>query len=311
MARVGRRRWHVDGNLGAEHGTTREVEAIAAPEAAGVVPVERLVTVEQTHPLIRQRHQFGAVDVLEGDPAAGAALEPVTDEPERGREVPPAEFAYDAERGVLHFAGCLRIELADEGALPVTVDPGGGSVGEPVQLSAASASPVQTSTIERPSSACHSSGGRSSIAKTIATWLTGLLVANRIARSASLRPVNNQMSPLRLTRAASSRVIRGRLHAAYCTTHALVEVAGSGRVDRRRHGRRSGRATAARPPVDRLQPRGPPIPPTRPTRRPVTSLALTRHTHALHEYPTLDRTRRCTVAFGTLGTAHGALETCS
>ena len=41
--------------------------------------------------------------------------------------------------------------------------------------------------------------------------------------------------------------------------------------------------------MDRLQPRGPPVPPARPTRRPVTSLALTRHTHVLHEYPTFDR----------------------
>jgi hypothetical protein len=40
----------------------------------------------------------------------------------------------------------------------------------------------------------------------MATWFTGLLVAARIVRSASLRPENNQTSPLRAIEAASSNV---------------------------------------------------------------------------------------------------------
>ena len=71
-------------------------------------------------------------------------------------------------------------------------------------------SPVQTSGSERPSSACHSSGGRSSIATTMPTWLTGLFVTARIARSASERPRNSQMSPVAAVATASSSGQRPR-----------------------------------------------------------------------------------------------------
>ena len=81
-SRGGGCRGDVDRDLRAEDRATGQVEAIATPEAAGVVPVERLAIVEQAHPLIGQRHEFGAVDVLEGDSAAGPALEPVADEAE-------------------------------------------------------------------------------------------------------------------------------------------------------------------------------------------------------------------------------------
>src|SRR4051812_8157178 len=67
-------------------------------------------------------------------------------------------------------------------------------------------SPVHTSGSERPSSAWNISGCRSSSATTIPTWLTGLLVIVWIARSASERPRNSQMSPVRAVAIASSRL---------------------------------------------------------------------------------------------------------
>ena len=44
--------------------------------------------------------------------------------------------------------------------------------------------------------------------KTMATWLTGLFVAARTARSASFRPVNDHTSPLAAIDAASASVTR-------------------------------------------------------------------------------------------------------
>ena len=46
------------------------------------------------------------------------------------------------------------------------------------------------------------------MATTIATWLTGALVATRIARSAIVRPRNSQMSPVdALPRAVSTLIV--------------------------------------------------------------------------------------------------------
>ena len=66
-------------------------------------------------------------------------------------------------------------------------------------------SPVQASGSERPSSACQSSGGMSSSATAMPTWLIGLLVTVWIARSASERPRNSQMSPVAAVAMASSK----------------------------------------------------------------------------------------------------------
>ena len=71
----------------------------------------------------------------------------------------------------------VALELAHPGALAVALVPGRA----PRRASRCSwtprwRSPVHTSGSDRPSSACHSSGGRSSIATTMPTWLTGLLV---------------------------------------------------------------------------------------------------------------------------------------
>src|SRR3954447_4503533 len=66
-------------------------------------------------------------------------------------------------------------------------------------------SPVHTSGRERPISACQSSGGRSSSATTMPTWLTGLLVRVWIARSAAKGPRNTHPSPVDAAPTASSR----------------------------------------------------------------------------------------------------------
>ena len=42
------------------------------------------------------------------------------------------------------------------------------------------------------------------MARTMATWFTGLFVAARMARSASFRPVNSHTSPLAAIDAASA-----------------------------------------------------------------------------------------------------------
>ncbi len=65
--------------------------------------------------------------------------------------------------------------------------------------------PDQTSGSDLPSSACHISGGRSSMTTDMPTWLTGLLVARRIARSGIESPRNSQTSPVRVRSIASSR----------------------------------------------------------------------------------------------------------
>ncbi|QXG76629.1 CxxxxCH/CxxCH domain-containing protein [Modestobacter sp. L9-4] len=62
--------------------------------------------------------------------------------------------------------------------------------------------PDHTSTRECPSSACHSSGGRSSSTTAMPTWLTGALVTVWMARSASDPPRNTQTSPVRVSSTA-------------------------------------------------------------------------------------------------------------
>src|SRR2546430_13680643 len=57
--------------------------------------------------------------------------------------------------------------------------------------------PAQRSGRERPNSACHINGGRSSRTTDIPTWLTGLLVVTWIARSAAVRPRKSHTSPVR------------------------------------------------------------------------------------------------------------------
>src|SRR4051794_24093033 len=96
-------------------------------------------------------------------------------------------------------------------------------------------SPVQASGSERPSSACHSSGGMSSSATHIPTWFTGLLVIVWIARSASERPRNSQMSPVAAVAMASSKgsvdsVTAGNLRDAMRARWKLLGLAGAAGV---------------------------------------------------------------------------------
>ena len=65
--------------------------------------------------------------------------------------------------------------------------------------------PDHTSGSDLPSSACHISGGRSPMTTAMPTWLTGLLVASWIARSAGVWPRNSQMSPVLARSTVSSR----------------------------------------------------------------------------------------------------------
>jgi hypothetical protein len=66
-------------------------------------------------------------------------------------------------------------------------------------------SPVQWSRSDRPSSACHMSGGRSSRTTAMPTWFTGALLAVWITRSATDPPRNSQRSPVRVASTATSR----------------------------------------------------------------------------------------------------------
>jgi hypothetical protein len=99
------------------------------------------------------------------------------------------------------------VELAQPRPLPVPVRPHGDGVAQVVQLHAPLVSPDHTSGNDRPSSACHISGGRSSITTAIPTWLTGLFVVSWIARSAGLAPRNSHTSPVRVSSTAWSNPI--------------------------------------------------------------------------------------------------------
>ena len=65
--------------------------------------------------------------------------------------------------------------------------------------------PVHRSSNFWPSSACQISGGRSSIATVIPTWLTGAFVSAWIARSGPDPPRNNQISPVLVSSSARDR----------------------------------------------------------------------------------------------------------
>lgn len=69
------------------------------------------------------------------------------------------------------------------------------------------------------------------MASTIDTWLTGLLVNSRMARSAVLRPRNSHTSPVAVTVAASASVIDSAIvsytyHRWFMRTWKLIGLAG-------------------------------------------------------------------------------------
>ena len=96
-------------------------------------------------------------------------------------------------------------------------------------------SPVQTSGSERPSSACHSSGGRSSSATTMPTWLTGLLVTVWIA-TVGERAAAEQ--PDVAGRRGGDGVVEGEGRR---RARAVTYAADAGPLEARRPGRRRGR----------------------------------------------------------------------
>src|SRR4051794_19540121 len=105
-----------------------------------------------------------------------------------------------------------------------------------------------------PSSACQSSGGRSSSATTIPTWLTGLLVTARIAGSASERPRTSHRSPVAaVSRASPSCRAVWATAVPYGVDARALEAPRRRRPGRRRGHRRGARPPAARPP--RVRPR--------------------------------------------------------
>ena len=101
-----------------------------------------------------------------------------------GRERAAVELGDRRDHRVLHLGRDVDVDLAHPRLLAVSVVPLPGGVGQTVELRAAMVTPAHTSGMVRPSSACQSSGGRSSRATTIPTWFTGLFVNARIARSA-------------------------------------------------------------------------------------------------------------------------------
>ena len=229
-------RGDLDGDLAAQPGPALQLQVVTAPEPAGVVPLRLVPSGQQAHGLVGGRHDLRAVRALQGAvrplgvPGRAAPGWRAAGAPAPGRapgaagetaEQPPAGEARGAgERGtvqpgdgaqqrILHSGQRRVLQLAQPRVLAVP--------GRPDPLTAARRScswtprcrdPDQMSSSERPSSACHISGGRSSITTDMPTWFTGLFVPTRIARSASVWPRNSQMSPVRVCSRASFSVMR-------------------------------------------------------------------------------------------------------
>ena len=151
---------------------------------------------------VRRQLWSGRVGQLR-DPAA----HPAPGELGGGRERGAVEPGDGPQHRLLHLPVGRRVELAQPGALPVAVGPDADRVAQVVQLHAALVGAGHRSGSDRPSSACHISGGMSSSTTAMPTWLTGLLVVNWMARSGTLRPRNTHTSPVRVSSTASSRLM--------------------------------------------------------------------------------------------------------
>ena len=123
-------------DLAAELERRHELEAVAAPEAPGVVPARRPLAREQAHVLVGRGDELGAVDRLQRllRAPAHAARGPLAREPQRGREGAPVVALDDLHQPVLVLALDGPLELADPSALAVAVLPRRHGVGELVQL---------------------------------------------------------------------------------------------------------------------------------------------------------------------------------
>ena len=92
-----------DLDLGAEHGAVGQLQAVAAPELAGVVPVGGTLRVEQAHAAERDRHQLGAVHGLPARLLAEASGDPATSEAAGRRERLAVVRGDHAQQLVLHL----------------------------------------------------------------------------------------------------------------------------------------------------------------------------------------------------------------
>src|SRR5215207_2038021 len=92
-----RRRVQGDRDLGTEDGAAGQLEAIAAPEAAGVEPVGRSGGVEQTHSRVRDGEQLRAVDGLRRRLSPQATRQPLRHEVPGAREGPTFVLGDDPQ----------------------------------------------------------------------------------------------------------------------------------------------------------------------------------------------------------------------
>src|ERR1019366_9857656 len=113
------------GDLLAQTGALKKLEVVAAPEAAGVVPVGRAVVGEKAHGLIGAGDNLGAVAGLDVGRAANPPPGPTAGQGERGRERGAVLTGDLRQQSVLHLRGHLGVQLAEPGALVVALYPGG------------------------------------------------------------------------------------------------------------------------------------------------------------------------------------------
>src|SRR3954447_3640265 len=132
----------VDRDLLAQPGVVGQLELVAAPETARVVPA-RPAAVEQAHLLVGDGDHLGAVRRLELEVAHAAAdrrdptAHPSRSEPRSGRERRAVEPRDSPQYGVLHRASDLVVELAQPHALTVLARPHEHCVAQVMQLHAA------------------------------------------------------------------------------------------------------------------------------------------------------------------------------
>src|SRR3954469_11724039 len=125
-------------DLAAERERRGQLDAVAAPEAPGVVPARRAAVGEQAHGLVGGRDELGAVDRLQRRRlAAVAAGEPAAREPRHGRERVAVVARDRLHEPVLVMALDRALQLARPGALVVALVPGRDGVAQHVQLDAA------------------------------------------------------------------------------------------------------------------------------------------------------------------------------
>ena len=252
--RVSRRR-SAHGDLRRERERRHELDPVAAPEPTGVVPARRPPRGQQSHVLVRRRHEFRAVDRLE---RRGAAADPAGDPLPGQAAASSGTFGRRSGRSPASAGprGGARsaLELAHPRPLAVALVPRRTASASRCSWTPRWRSPVHTSASERPSSACHSSGGRSSIATTMPTWLTGLFVTVWIARSASdgRGTARGRRSP-RWRRRRRAQLAEPRTSVTYATDARPLEAGRPGGHRRRRRHRRCRRAQA--PGSARLRPR--------------------------------------------------------